>query len=653
MTIPPLRFRQVHLDFHTSEHISGVGDKFDPEHFAATLERAHVDSVTVFARCHHGFLYYDSVRFPERIHPHLRRNLLKEQIEACHARGIRAPIYVTVQWDQFTANEHPEWLALEADGRVRGTPPYEAGFYRMLLVNSPYRTFLKAHVAEIFAMLPVDGLFFDIVQVIDDSSIWTRKAMLEAGLNPADEAARLKFGRQVIDEFQADMSAYVRTFSDDCTIFYNSGHIGPRHRAGSSAFSHFEVESLPTGHWGYEHFSLSARYARTLGLPVLGMTGKFHTAWGDFQSYKNQAALEFECFRMLALNATCSIGDQLDPDGAIDETTYRLIGSVYESVAAKERWCAGAQSLADIAVLTPEEFTNERIPTETSGASKILTELGHQFDFIDSEADMSRYRVIILPDSIPVSEQLAAKLTAFVVGGGALLASHRSATYAAFARDVLGVEVVGDAPYSPDFILPGTTLGEGLPQTEHVMYMRGLELRALDGADVLAETLVPYFNRTWEHFCSHRHTPSSGESGYPAVVRKGNAITFAHPVFSQYDAVAPRWCKQLVANALALLLPDPLLRHDGPSTLMATVNAQVTRRVVHLLHYIPTRRGRELDIIEDVIPLHNVRVTLRMDGPVGAVTLVPEDKSLQFDVLDGAVSFTVPRVHGHQMIAVE
>ena len=185
------------------------------------------------------------------------------------------------------------------------------------------------------------------------------------------------------------------------------------------------------------------------------------------------------------------------------------------------------------------------------------------------------------------------------------------------------------------------------------MYMRGLELRALDGADVLAETLVPYFNRTWEHFCSHRHTPSSGESGYPAVVRKGNAITFAHPVFSQYDAVAPRWCKQLVANALALLLPDPLLRHDGPSTLMATVNAQVTRRVVHLLLYIPTRRGRELDIIEDVIPLHNVRVTLRMDGPVGAVTLVPEDKSLQFDVLDGAVSFTVPRVHGHQMIAVE
>jgi hypothetical protein len=41
-----LRFRQIHLDFHTSEHIPGIGSDFDPEEFAATLERARVDSIT-------------------------------------------------------------------------------------------------------------------------------------------------------------------------------------------------------------------------------------------------------------------------------------------------------------------------------------------------------------------------------------------------------------------------------------------------------------------------------------------------------------------------------------------------------------------------------------------------------------------------------
>ena len=74
-----LRFRQVHLDYHTSEGIEGVGQKFDPEQFADTLAAAHVNSVTCFARCHHGWLYYPSKTFPERIHPHLDRpNLLGE-----------------------------------------------------------------------------------------------------------------------------------------------------------------------------------------------------------------------------------------------------------------------------------------------------------------------------------------------------------------------------------------------------------------------------------------------------------------------------------------------------------------------------------------------------------------------------------------------
>jgi len=41
-----LRFRQVHLDFHTSEEIRGIGAEFDPEVFASTLEKASVNSIT-------------------------------------------------------------------------------------------------------------------------------------------------------------------------------------------------------------------------------------------------------------------------------------------------------------------------------------------------------------------------------------------------------------------------------------------------------------------------------------------------------------------------------------------------------------------------------------------------------------------------------
>src|SRR5947209_12324898 len=53
-------FRQVHLDFHTSEQIPGVGSEFDPARFVETLQRAAVNSITLFSRCHHGMIYHDT-----------------------------------------------------------------------------------------------------------------------------------------------------------------------------------------------------------------------------------------------------------------------------------------------------------------------------------------------------------------------------------------------------------------------------------------------------------------------------------------------------------------------------------------------------------------------------------------------------------------
>ena len=146
-----LRFRQIHLDFHTSEFIDGIGSQFNPDEFAATLEKARVNSITCFARCHHGWIYYDTQVNPERRHPHLALNLLKAQIDACHARNIRVPIYTSVQWDHYTADQHPEWLALDEKGCIssfQSTSPFEAGFYRDLCLNSPYvEAFLKTACA--------------------------------------------------------------------------------------------------------------------------------------------------------------------------------------------------------------------------------------------------------------------------------------------------------------------------------------------------------------------------------------------------------------------------------------------------------------------------------------------------------------------------
>jgi hypothetical protein len=485
--------------------------------------------------------------------------------------------------------------------------------------------------------------------------------MIERDIDPSVRENRLQYALEVLNMFKRDMSAFIREINPDCTIFYNAGHIGTRHREVKDAYTHWELESLPSGGWGYMHFPIAMRYARTLGKECLGMTGKFHTSWGDFHSFKNEAALQFECFQMLALGAKCSVGDQLPPSGEIDAATYDLIGSVYGEVEKKEPWCSDVEPVVDIGVFTPEEFGGleaPRVPVSMMGAVRMLQEGSWQFDIIDTQADFGKYKVLVLPDEIPVEGAFAKKLAAYVKKGGALLASYKSGLDAAgqkFAKDLFGVQLLGEAPYSPDFLLPSGPIGEGLPETEHVMYLRGLEVKAGNDAAVLTDIVNPYFNRTWEHFCSHRHTPSAGETGSPGIVQKGSAIYFAHPIFTQYGKNAPRWVKTLFTNALKMLLPEPVLEIEAPTTTLTALNAQPVedRWVLHILHYIPERRGQDFDIVEDVIPMYGVKVRVRVPDEVTEVSYVPRGETIAFKQDGDVVEFTALKVEGHQMIELK
>jgi hypothetical protein len=657
-----LRYRHIHLDFHTSELIDDVGSKFDPQEFAQTLKKAHVNSVNVFGRCHHGMLYYDSKKFPERVHPSLKRNLLKEQIESCHALDIRTPIYTTVGWDHFSANQHPEWLLIDETGKVIGTEPQKPGFYRELDLSNPqYIQFLKDHIAELFESVPVDGLWLDIIRPIYGYNRKHIEAMRKKGLDINNHLHRHKYFTEIIENFKHEMSAHIRGFDKNVNIFYNGGHIGPDIQNTIADNTHLELESLPSGGWGYMHFPLTGRYARTQGYDLLGMTGKFHASWGDFHSLKNQAAMEYEVFTMLALNAKCCVGDQLHPRGVLDRATYELIGKVYESVERKEPWCLDAKAIVDIGVMSPEAFNPPhpkpgygRVPEPAQGVVRMLQEGNHMFDVLDSNAKLDNYKLLIMPDTISIDAAMAQKLEAYVAQGGAVLASFESGLSkdkSKFASPIFGIDLVGSAPYSPDFIVTKGSIAKDLPNSELAMYLKGKEVK-LNDAVVLADVNVPYFNRNGEHFSSHAHTPSAERKGYPGIVQKGKVIYFAHPIFEQYANNAPNWCKKLVLNAIDLLLPNKALAHDGPSTVLSALNQQAAQRrlVVHALHYIAERRGAAFDVIEDIIPLHNLNMTVNTNQKIKSAKLVPSNTTIKFKQTGTAVSFTIPKLTGHQMV---
>jgi Hypothetical glycosyl hydrolase 6/Beta-galactosidase trimerisation domain len=659
-----MRLRQIHLDFHTSENIPHIGRDFDAEEFAQTLKKAHVDSITCFSRCHHGWLYYPSRKFKERIHPHLERpDLLGEQIEACKDAGIKVPVYLPLQWDHFSANENPGWLVLDENGRQFGTGPYEAGFYRQLCLNTDYRNLVLEQALEILEMYPdADGLFLDIINSRECSCVECRKGMVREGIDPTSRDGRRKYMGQVIKEFTEFMSSEIRKQRPDAGIYYNHSHVRLSHRDIIGGFTHLELESLPGGGWGYWDFPITIRYARTLGVPCIGQTGKFHTSWGDFNSLKTKASLEFECFRSLAFGAACSVGDQLDPLGKLSEPSYKLIGGVYEQVEKKEPWCREVEPVVEMAVFSPDRFegaANGGLSPDISGCTRMLQELGYQFNIIDETEDLSKYRIVILPDNVMIDDmETGKKLDDFVSKGGAILSSYRSGRNSEsldFVHYNPGVSSTGTSPFCPDFIAPEGDLLQDLEDVDYVMYQQAECVKAEGDTDVLCWVNEPYFNRTWEHFCSHQHSPSSGKRGYPGILKNGRIIHFIHPVFTTYHEMDPVWCKTLVKNAIDMLMPEKIVEHNGPSSLVVTVNqlADKDSYVLHMLHYIPERRGVKFDSIQDVIPLYNIELSIKLAETVSTAVLVPENIELKSEVKDGRLLFSVPELHGHQMIELK
>ncbi|MCU0504102.1 MAG: beta-galactosidase, partial [Anaerolineae bacterium] len=75
----PILARQVHLDFHTSEHIPDVGARFDKRQWQEALKLGRVNWFKVFATCHQGWSFYPT-QFGAT-HPTLKFDVLGAQIE--------------------------------------------------------------------------------------------------------------------------------------------------------------------------------------------------------------------------------------------------------------------------------------------------------------------------------------------------------------------------------------------------------------------------------------------------------------------------------------------------------------------------------------------------------------------------------------------
>ncbi|GAA3403928.1 alpha-amylase family protein [Paenibacillus hodogayensis] len=634
--------RAVHLDFHTLPDIPDFGCNFDAVRFARTLKDARVEYITAFAKCNIGFAYYPtSVGI---MHPHLKFDMFGQIVEECAKLGIGVTAYLSAGLDHEAARAHREWTVVNKDGQVV-YGDRTANFFRNMCFHSGYRDYLLAMIREIAERYPVEGFFLDSTVVRPCYGNECLEGVRARGLNPLDDADVQAFARDTLLDFGREAK---RIVGPDKFLYLN----GLPTSDMEGLRTHIEIECLPSG-WSYDFFPAQVAYARNLGQQTVYMTGRFNVNWGDFGGLKSKVSLLNDCWDAISNGVPTSIGDHMHPRDGLDPTVYGVIGEIYKELELLEPWTDDARAEADIGILT---WQGGQIGDAHNGAVRMLGELHYTYDIVDERHDLSRFKVLLLPDRTRITPVLAAKLSAYLAAGGGIISSGYSGLNeegTAFALNEWNMVYEGEDPWNSSYFRMKEPEGAGMPDMLCGMYKQGIWLQAGEGARAVADYYQPYFDRRWNGFHGTFYTPPDKYAGRPAVARSGRIFQFCFRVFAAYMDYAPNVHKQMVSYCLKQLLPDPLVQSEGiPTTARVTVTAKASMSIVHVKLTHPEPRGA-YNVIEDRQTLAGAVVHLRGGDDVVAVYTAPDRQPLAFTRNNGSIRIPLPVIDGYIMIVVE
>jgi hypothetical protein len=278
------------------------------------------------------------------------------------------------------------------------------------------------------------------------------------------------------------------------------------------------------------------------------------------------------------------------------------------------------QNLADVAVLQSYPtmtFNNDRPYQNSFLVLQTLIQARIPFDIIFDQQlnDLSKYRVLILPDQESLADASLEKIRKFVSAGGGLIATERTSLYTEWRQ-------------------------------------RRSDFGLKDLLQVAAPAYVPEEEVTSEgvlNVAEVKRQVGPGRVVYIPEIKPAVAKPAAKPMESRYWKLPLNW--QEFVQAVRWAARDPLsLEMKAPLTVTAEVTEPNAKNelMVHLVNYDAKRQP----------VVNNIEVSLRL--PVGKEVsqlsvLSPDEEMAQkvpFGVESQRVNFTVPKLQIYDLVVV-
>ena len=428
-------------------------------------------------------------------------------------------------------------------------------------------------------------------------------------------------------------------FNGTTVVHADDRHVGALGSGLANLNSHQDLEHLPTTWGGFDKLPLRARFFQSEGWNVTAMSGRFHTAWGEFGGYKSERALEFEAWSMLANGARCNFGDQLHPSGRLDARTYDLIGTVYNRIASLSREFAnGARPWSNLALCPSVSESDDH------GLARALLE-GHR-EFVVAQPpdlDPSRHQAALCagPQAADSWDALA---DFHSCGGNLVLLGDALAGCPQRLLDALGISAVARSERDGDYSHFEDDV-DGLGDALYYNYEPGWRMWRAAGCTALGQIHDAMFDRTYGRYCSHQHAPAIlAPTVHPVLLRSGGSIVAAHPLGRLYGHHGAEVHRHLLWRIVEHANPEPSIRTVGlPRSARVCVRREdaADRTIVGIVNASIVPRGRAV-VVDDLPLVSRTRLELRLPAPVVGVRELLSGADLDVRHAAGAAIVELP-----------
>lgn len=605
----------------------GYAARFNGREIVQKCVEAGCEYVVIWAR-DGEYAYYDSKLQPKA--PGLgRRDVLREAVEEAKRRRVPLIAYCVLQYPSQTLRAHPEWRAIDKDGKP---------INHLVCFNSPYREFIKKQLAEMLAY-GIDGFHLDMVDQGFGAphGCWCdyckREFERENG-SPlpkgvawnADWGRILDFRCRTSQRFEQDLAAYVRSASPKATVDFNyHGNPPFSWEVGQRPVQHANNGDFVTGEtgvWGFSALAtgLNAEFYRasTPNQPFQVAMQRGVRMYHD-QTTRPLADIKWELFTLLAHGAFVTMVDKTAYDGWLDPLAYERIGKAFAE-ARRKREHFGHEPVAEVGIWfssRARDWVGRDKPGDYfqsfQGAQKAFVyehiPYGVVLDENATLAGLQKYPVICLPNVGILSAKEAALLASYVEQGGALIATGLSGCYdergnlqsRSELEGLIGAQFKGrleslDNHFSlpsPRALQENAALGEGVRSDWRFLVKGHAGVFAPTTAQPIGELLKPH--RTLRQLQGKEGTdwPLSADSPVGAAILlnkfgKGRVLAFAgSPDYATGSEHAVSEARFLLRNAVRLLNPKPLVRITAPATVESVITDDPKAGVlrIHLLGY--------------------------------------------------------------------